>query len=129
MSKLPDHNDWVRSFYVTNPTRHKKGYTIYKVVSKVFPKNSVEAASQVVVWKRYSDFRKLYKALLHLYQGLHLKGNFPKFAKASYFGRFDEETVEERRKAALCLLDFAAQYPVLFNSQVFVKFFEQAVRF
>uniref|UniRef100_A0A224Z5E4 p90 ribosomal S6 kinase n=1 Tax=Rhipicephalus zambeziensis TaxID=60191 RepID=A0A224Z5E4_9ACAR len=126
MSKLPDHNDWVRSFYVSNPTRHKKGYTIYKVVSKVFPKNSVEAASQVVVWKRYSDFRKLYKALLHLYQGLHLKGNFPKFAKASYFGRFDEETVEERRKAALCLLDFAAQYPVLFNSQVFVKFFENS---
>lgn len=126
MSKLPDHNDWVRSFYVSNPTRHKKGYTIYKVVSKVFPKNSVEAASQVVVWKRYSDFRKLYKALFHLYQGLHLKGNFPKFAKASYFGRFEEETVEERRKAALCLLEFAAQYPVLFNSQVFVKFFENS---
>ncbi|XP_070389991.1 ribosomal protein S6 kinase-like 1 isoform X2 [Dermacentor albipictus] len=126
MSKLPGHNDWVRSFCVSNPTRHKKGYTIYKVVSKVFPKNSVEAASQVVVWKRYSDFRKLYKALFHLYQGLHLKGNFPKFAKASYFGRFEEETVEERRKAALCLLEFAAQYPVLFNSQVFVKFFENS---
>lgn len=126
MSKLPDHNDWVRSFYVSNPTLHKKGYTIYKVVSKIFPKNSVEAASQVVVWKRYSDFRKLYKALLHLYQGLHLKGTFPKFPKANYFGRFDEETVEERRKSALCLLEFAAQYPILFNSQVFVKFFEHS---
>ncbi|XP_077510693.1 ribosomal protein S6 kinase-like 1 isoform X1 [Amblyomma americanum] len=126
MSKLPDHNDWVRSFYVSNPTLHKKGYTIYKVVSKIFPKNSVEAASQVVVWKRYSDFLKLYKALFHLYQGLHLKGTFPKFPKASYFGRFDEETVEERRKSALCLLEFAAQYPVLFNSQVFVKFFEHS---
>lgn len=128
MSRLLDHDDWVRSFYVSNPTLHKNGYTIYKVVSKVFPKNSVEAASQVVVWKRYSDFRKLYKALLHIYQGLHLKGNFPKFAKANYFGRFEDETLEERRKSALCLLEFAAQYPVLFNSQVFVKFFEHSQR-
>lgn len=128
MSRLLDHDDWVRSFYVSNPTLHKNGYTIYKVVSKVFPKNSVEAASQVVVWKRYSDFRKLYKALLRIYQGLHLKGNFPKFAKANYFGRFEDETLEERRKSALCLLEFAAQYPVLFNSQVFVKFFEHSQR-
>ncbi|CAN7986552.1 unnamed protein product [Ixodes hexagonus] len=126
MSRFPDHSDWVRSFYVSNPTLHKKGYTIYKVVSKVFPKNSVEAASQVIVWKRYSDFSKLYKALLLIYQGLHLKGNFPKFAKAQFFGRFEEDVVEERRQSALRLLEFAAKYPVLFNSQVFVKFFERS---
>uniref|UniRef100_A0A090X8A5 Putative ribosomal protein s6 kinase n=1 Tax=Ixodes ricinus TaxID=34613 RepID=A0A090X8A5_IXORI len=126
MSRFPDHNDWVRSFYVSNPTLHKKGYTVYKVVSKVFPKNSVEAASQVIVWKRYSDFSKLYKALLLIYQGLHLKGNFPKFAKAQFFGRFEEDVIEERRQSALHLLEFAAKYPVLFNSQVFVKFFERS---
>lgn len=101
---------------------------ILLLLLQVFPKNSVEAASQVVVWKRYSDFRKLSKALLLIYQGLHLKGNFPKFAKANFFGRFEEEVVEERRLSALRLLEFAAQYPVLFNSQVFVKFFEVSLQ-
>lgn len=124
MSKFPEHHEWVRKFTVSSPTLHRKGYTVYKVVSKVFPKNSVEATSQVVVWRRYNDFKKLYKALLHIYQGLHLKGNFPKFPKAQIFGRFEKDVIEARRQSALLILEFAAQYPVLYNSQVFARFFE-----
>ncbi|XP_064461017.1 ribosomal protein S6 kinase delta-1-like [Ornithodoros turicata] len=124
MSKLPEHHEWIRKFSVSSPTLHKKGYTIYRVVSKVFPKNSVEATSQVVVWKRYNDFKKLYKSLLHIYKGLHLKGEFPKFPKAQIFGRFQEDVIEARRQSALLILEFAARYPVLYNSQVFAKFFE-----
>ena len=39
-------------------------------------------------------------------------------------GRFDEQVIEERRKAALELLTFAGSVPDLFTSQPFVKFFE-----
>ncbi|XP_022249312.1 ribosomal protein S6 kinase delta-1-like isoform X2 [Limulus polyphemus] len=115
---------WVRVFDVTEPTGHEKGYTIYKVISKVFPKNSFESVSQIIVWKRYNDFKVLHKALLTIHRNLHLKGKFPPFAKSTFFGRFEGEIIEERRKSALALLEFAAQYPPLFTSQIFVKFFE-----
>ena len=39
-------------------------------------------------------------------------------------GRFEEGVIEERRKAALELLNFAGNIPDLFTSQTFVKFFE-----
>lgn len=39
-------------------------------------------------------------------------------------GRFDESVIEERRQSALELLQFANNYPPLFTSQIFVKFFE-----
>lgn len=36
--------------------------------------------------------------------------------------RFDDETIEERRKSILTLLEFIAAHPQLFMSDVFVKF-------
>ncbi|XP_054714301.1 ribosomal protein S6 kinase delta-1-like [Uloborus diversus] len=123
MSKK-EKDPWVRIFDVSEPILHKKGYTLYKVTSKVFPKNSVEAVSEVTVWKRYNDFKKLHKALSSIHQSLYLKDTFPTFAKARFFGRFEESVIEERRQSALSLLKFAASYPPLFTSQVFVKFFE-----
>lgn len=123
MSKK-NYDAWVRTFSVSDPVLHKKGYTLYKVTSKVFPKNSIEAETQVTVWKRYNDFKKLHKALFTIHQSLHLKDIFPPFAKARFFGRFDENVIEERRKSAYELLEFAAKHPPLFTSQVFVKFFE-----
>lgn len=123
MSKK-NYDAWVRTFSVSDPVLHKKGYTLYKVTSKVFPKNSIEAETQVAVWKRYNDFKKLHKALFTIHQSLHLKDTFPPFAKARFFGRFDENVIEERRKSAYELLEFAAKHPPLFTSQVFVKFFE-----
>ncbi|GFQ96903.1 ribosomal protein S6 kinase delta-1 [Trichonephila clavata] len=117
---------WVRTIDVSDPVLHKKGYTLYKVTSKVFPKNSVEAVTEVVVWKRYNDFKKLHKALSTLHQGLYLKEPFPPFAKTRFFGRFDPDVIEERRQSALKLLQFAANCSPLFTSQVFVKFFEDS---
>ena len=34
MSRKSESN-WVRTFEVTNPTRHRKGFTVYRVTSKV----------------------------------------------------------------------------------------------
>lgn len=36
--------------------------------------------------------------------------------------RFDDETIEERRKSTLALLEFIAAHPQLFMSDVFVIF-------
>lgn len=38
--------------------------------------------------------------------------------------RFESDVVEERRYAALKLLEFVARNPPLFTSDLFVKFFE-----
>ena len=41
---------------------------------------------QVVTWKRYNDFKQLYKSMLCLHKSLHRKDEFPKFAKPLLFG-------------------------------------------
>ncbi|CAG7725068.1 unnamed protein product, partial [Allacma fusca] len=125
MSRRSESN-WVRTFEVTSPTRHKKGFTVYKVISKVFPRTFPEGVTTLVAWKRYNDFKKLYKELQTIHKDLHLSGEFPKFPKARPFGfgRFDYEIVEERKKSAYALLEFAATHSQLFTSKVFVQFFE-----
>lgn len=38
--------------------------------------------------------------------------------------RFSEQVIEERRKAILAMLEYIANYPELFTTDIFVKFFE-----
>ncbi|XP_033106614.1 ribosomal protein S6 kinase delta-1-like [Anneissia japonica] len=115
---------WVRSFTVSDPITHPKGFTIYKVTYMGFLINKPEETIEVTVWKRYNDFKKLYKALFTIHQQMRRPETFPPFAKAKLFGRFDEEVIEERRKSTLKLLEFTATKSYLVNSQYFVKFFE-----
>ncbi|ODM99713.1 Ribosomal protein S6 kinase delta-1 [Orchesella cincta] len=122
--RIGDINVWVRTFEVTEPTRHRKGFTVYKVSSTVFSKSFPESATKIVVWKRYSDFKKLHKELEQIFKQLYLKGEFPAFPKAKVFGRFEHEVVEERRNAALILLQFTANHTQLFTSKAFMQFFE-----
>ncbi|CAB3364976.1 Hypothetical predicted protein [Cloeon dipterum] len=119
-----NNDGWVRRFLVTDPQRHRRGFTVYKVTSIVYPVSSPEAVTKMVVWKRYNDFKKLHRELQSRHEKLYLKGAFPPYCKPSVFGRFEEEVVEERRMCALKLLEFAAEHVALFTSQVFVKFFE-----
>ncbi|XP_071447347.1 ribosomal protein S6 kinase delta-1 isoform X2 [Hetaerina americana] len=120
----PKSDNWTRKFSVSDPRRHSKGFTVYKVTSIVYPKLSPEAATKVTVWKRYNDFKKLHKELLIKHKKLHLKDKFPSFAKSKFFGRYEEDVIEERRQCAVRLLEFIAEHPPLFTSQVFLKFFE-----
>ncbi|KAG8228110.1 hypothetical protein J437_LFUL000112, partial [Ladona fulva] len=120
----PKSDNWTRKFIITDPRRHPKGFTVYKVTSIVYPKSSPEAATKVTVWKRYNDFKKLHKELHIKHKKLHLKDKFPPFAKGKFFGRYEEEVIEERRQCAIKLLEFIAEHPPLFTSQVFLKFFE-----
>ncbi|XP_034239250.1 ribosomal protein S6 kinase delta-1 isoform X2 [Thrips palmi] len=117
-------DQWTRFFSVTNPRRHTKGFTVYKVTSTVYPRNCPEAKTEVVVWKRFKEFQKLYKELKSRHEKLYLKDEFPPFSKPCLFGRFEMDVIEDRRLAAQTLLDFVAKYPPLFTSQSCVKFFE-----
>ncbi|XP_046750531.1 ribosomal protein S6 kinase delta-1 isoform X2 [Diprion similis] len=90
----------------------------------IYPKSAPEAVSRVSVWKRYSDFRKLYLELSSRHDSLRIKEAFPPFPKPKFFGRFEAEVIEERRQCATRLLEFVARHTPLFTSNVVVKFFE-----
>jgi hypothetical protein len=79
----------------------------------------------VVVWRRFSQFQKLRKELTRVYHKANgdIK-DFPPFVKASYFDRFEEQVIEERRIACLQLLQFVGSEPVLYTSTAFEKFLE-----
>ncbi len=40
-----------------------------------------------MVWRRYNDFKKLYKAMFTLHKALQRKEEFPPFARAKVFGK------------------------------------------
>ncbi|XP_065487991.1 ribosomal protein S6 kinase delta-1 isoform X2 [Caloenas nicobarica] len=81
--------------------------------------------AEIVVWKRYSDFKKLHKDLWQIHKNLCRHTElFPPFAKAIVFGRFDETVIEERRQCAEDLLQFSANIPALYNSKQLEEFFK-----
>lgn len=90
----------------------------------MFLKSSPDVVSKVSIWKRYSDFRKLYKTLQSLHSKHHIKEPFPPFPKPKFFGRFETEVIEERKECALKFLEFIGHHNVLYSSDAFVKFFE-----
>ena len=60
-------------------------------------------------------------------QKLHIKGDPPpKLPKTSYFNRFENDVLEDRREACLNLLQHAGSNPILYSSQVFVAFLSNA---
>ncbi|XP_029170977.1 ribosomal protein S6 kinase delta-1 [Nylanderia fulva] len=120
----PVKDKWIRRFIITETRRHKKGFTIYKVTSMVFLKSSHEELSKVSVWKRYNDFKKLHLELSNLHKRLGIKEAFPTLPKSKYFGRFEAEVVEERKKYALKFLEFVGRYSYLYSSDTFITFFE-----
>ncbi|XP_063299910.1 ribosomal protein S6 kinase delta-1 [Pelobates fuscus] len=120
-----DTGDLARFYTVTDPRRHQKGFTIYKVTARIVSRKSPEDVQEVVTWKRYSDFKKLHKELWQLHKLLFRQTElFPPFAKAKLFGRFDESVIEERRQCSEDLLQFSANIPALYNSGQFEDFFK-----
>lgn len=171
------YHDWLRQFLVTDHVKHKKGFTLYKISSvvrdefeyqrfrfentpipvskgeyfalplQVYPKKNPEASTKIVVWKRFNEFKILYRELKRRHEELRIGGDFPKFAKSSFFNRysvslysklelqspifrcvffrrrFSEDVIKERKKSIAELLDFVAKCPPLFTANVFVNFF------
>ncbi|XP_057678447.1 ribosomal protein S6 kinase delta-1 isoform X2 [Corythoichthys intestinalis] len=117
--------DFARFYTVTDPTKHRKGYTVYKVTARIISRKNPEDVQEITVWKRYSDFRKLHHNLWQLHKNVCSQSElFPPFAKAKVFGRFDESVIEERRQCLEDLLQFSANIPALYSSQHIQEFFK-----
>lgn len=120
-----DKGDLARFYTVTDPRRHRKGFTIYKVTARSVSRKYPEDVQEIVAWKRYSDFKKLHRDLWQIHKNLFRQTElFPPFAKAKLFGRFDECVIEERRQCAEDLLQFSANIPALYNSSQLEEFFK-----
>ncbi|NWH93801.1 KS6C1 kinase, partial [Aegithalos caudatus] len=92
---------------------------------QIVSRKNPEDVQEIVVWKRYSDFKKLHKDLWQIHKNLCRHTElFPPFAKAIVFGRFDETVIEERRQCAEDLLQFSANIPALYNSKQLEEFFK-----
>ncbi|XP_053165701.1 ribosomal protein S6 kinase delta-1 isoform X2 [Hemicordylus capensis] len=114
-----------RFYTVTEPKRHPRGYTLYKVTARIVSRRNPEDVQEIVVWKRYNDFKKLHKELWQIHKHLFRHTElFPPFAKAIVFGRFEEGVIEERRQCAEDLLQFSANIPALYNSKQLEDFFK-----
>ncbi|XP_056107999.1 ribosomal protein S6 kinase delta-1 isoform X1 [Rhinichthys klamathensis goyatoka] len=115
----------VRFYTVTDPTTHKKGYTVYKVTARIISRKNPEDIQEITVWKRYSDFKKLHQDLWQIHRNLFGQSElFPPFAKAIVFGRFDDSVIEKRRQCSEDLLQFSANIPALYGSQSIQDFFK-----
>nr|XP_033792438.1 ribosomal protein S6 kinase delta-1 isoform X7 [Geotrypetes seraphini] len=120
-----DRGDLARFYTVTDPKKHQKGYTVYKVTARIVSRRNPEDVQEIVVWKRYSDFKKLHKDLWLIHKSIYRHTElFPPFAKAKVFGRFDNSVIEERRQCAEDLLQFSANIPALYNSHQLEEFFK-----
>ncbi|XP_028253244.1 ribosomal protein S6 kinase delta-1 [Parambassis ranga] len=120
-----DRGELARFYTVTDPKKHKKGYTVYKVTARIISRKNPEDVQEITVWKRYSDFRKLHQNLWQLHKNVCSQSElFPPFAKAKVFGRFDDLVIEERRQCSEDLLQFSANIPVLYSSQHIQDFFK-----
>nr|XP_004656703.1 sorting nexin-15 [Jaculus jaculus] len=117
-------DDFLRQYTVSDPRTHPKGYTEYKVTAQFISKKDPEDIKEVVVWKRYSDFRKLHGDLAYTHRNLFRRlEEFPTFPRAQVFGRFEASVIEERRKGAEDLLRFTVPIPALNNSPQLKEFF------
>ncbi|CAG5123199.1 unnamed protein product, partial [Candidula unifasciata] len=118
-------HDIVWNFSVTDPRLHSKGFTVYKVSCKCFSIKCPELITELVCWKRYNDFKLLYKSLMNLHKAQHGNDPFPEFVKPTIFGRFTENVIEKRRQSAVELLNFISTRPHLYKSHTFKHFLEE----
>ncbi|XP_063294339.1 sorting nexin-15 isoform X2 [Pelobates fuscus] len=117
-------DQYERRYHVTDTRTHPKGYTEYKVKAEFISKKDPQDVKEVVVWKRYSDFKKLHGELLYTHRNLFQRTQeFPPFPRAQVFGRFEAPVIEERRQASETMLNFTVHIPALNNSPQLKDFF------
>ncbi|KAK5610880.1 hypothetical protein CRENBAI_025001 [Crenichthys baileyi] len=123
MSRKPI-EEYHRFFSVSDPRNHEKGHTEYKVTARFVSKRHPDDVKEVVVWKRFSELKKLHGELTYTHRNLFRRQEeFPAFPRAQVFGRFDEAVIEERRKAAESMLVFTTSIAALYNSPQLKEFF------
>jgi hypothetical protein len=86
------------------------------------PKDISESIKELVTWKRFRDFRELYLVLSNYHEHIHQKDKFPEFARAKFFGRFQDKVIEERKQCSLRLLQFIGSQAHLYKHEKFIEF-------
>ncbi|XP_037039456.1 ribosomal protein S6 kinase delta-1 [Bradysia coprophila] len=117
-------NGWIHNFTVTDVCTHRKGYTVYKITSIVFPVHIPETLTCVSVFKRWSEIKKLRKIMAARHKELLLRGTMPDIKDENFFNRFDDSVIQQRKQFILNLLNFISQYPSLYKMHAFQNFFE-----
>lgn len=113
-----------RFFTVSDPRTHEKGYTEYRITARFVSKSHPEDVKEVLVWRRFSELKKLHGELAYTHRNLFRREEeFPPFPRAQVFGRFDEAVIEERRKATEAMFQFTTTIPALYNSPQLKDFF------
>ncbi|XP_065361334.1 ribosomal protein S6 kinase delta-1 [Calliphora vicina] len=121
----PDLGGWIHNFTVTDTQTHKGGYTLYKITSIVFPRSVPQALTQIVVWRRFHDVKRLHRDLKRRHKSLQLSGYLPEPIDCSFFKRFDKDVIQKRKEYILQLLDYAAQHTALYKCHAFAQFFNE----
>ena len=90
---------------------------------KFIPSDISDKVKELIVWKRFNDFKELYKVLSKYHASLHRRQVFPEFIKPNFFGRFDQKVIDERKDYILKILQFCATQPHLYLHEKFIEFF------
>ncbi|NP_001093667.1 sorting nexin-15 [Xenopus tropicalis] len=121
-----EQTQYERRYNVTDTRTNPKGFTEYKVTAQFISKKNPQDVKEVLVWKRYSDFKKLHGELSYTHRNLFQRcQEFPPFPRAQVFGRFEAPVIEERRQAAEDMLKFTVNIPALYNSPQLKDFFRE----
>ena len=80
--------EWVRTFDV-GPARRNGNHMVYDVTSVLFPAGFPEAGTRLTTTKRFSQFQKLYIALMQIHQVFDeiTPGNY--YNLESLYGQFE----------------------------------------
>ncbi|KXJ22325.1 Ribosomal protein S6 kinase delta-1 [Exaiptasia diaphana] len=113
----------LRTFEVSNPRKSYAGPTVYRISCKVTQQgNQPEVVDELIVWRRFSEFKKLHKDLSKFYSKLGHNNLLPSLPRATYFDRFDERVIEERRQNILSFLHFVSEVPQLVEHECLDRF-------
>ncbi|XP_040578767.1 uncharacterized protein [Lepeophtheirus salmonis] len=85
---------------------------------------SPEASTQIIVFKYFTDFIRLHATLKNLHQNLFPSKDkeFPVLPKGGMHCHSNLSIMEEQRIQSLLLLEYSAQIPELYNSDIFTSF-------
>ncbi|KAF7279668.1 hypothetical protein GWI33_006832 [Rhynchophorus ferrugineus] len=93
-------------------------------IPDLYPETCPDAVTKITVWKRFNDIKCLQKEVKVLQKKLNIKDSIPSLPKSVIFKRFEDETINNRKKAILTFLEYIGKHSALFTSAIVVKFFE-----
>lgn len=123
-----DNIKWIQIFDISEISKHHQGFVIYKVISILYPERCPDAVTKLTVWKRYNDFKKLYKEIKILHGKYNIPDTFPSLCRGTFFKKYEERSITEKKESALNFLEYVGSHYQLFTSREFLQFFESSYK-